>query len=128
MNSKKIYLQRVLGLILFATLFTALSCKKSFLDAPRQGLQPVAQFWQSQDDATKAVSAMYANLHEWKNIAFAPIAVESMGSDDVLKGSSPSDASFMNDFQNFTASSTEGQIADFWSGEYQTINFANQNI
>ena len=128
MNSKKIYLQRVLGLILFATLFAATSCKKSFLDAPRQGLEPVAQFWKSQDDATKAVSAMYANLHEWKNIAFAPIAVESMGSDDVLKGSSPSDASFMNDFQTFTASSTEGQIADFWSGEYQTINFANQNI
>jgi hypothetical protein len=128
MNSKKIYLQRVLGLSLFAILLIAQSCKKSFLDAPRQGLQPTAQFWKSQDDATKAVSALYANLHEWKNIAFAPIAVESMGSDDAEKGSSPSDASFMNDFDNFSASSTEGQLADFWSGEYQTINFANQNL
>ena len=128
MNSKRINLQRGLVLGLFATLAIAQSCKKSFLDAPRQAQQPVAQFWKTQDDATKAVSAMYANLHEWKNIAFAPIAVESMGSDDAEKGSSPSDAAFMNDFDNFTASSTEGQISDFWNGEYQTINFANQNL
>ena len=39
-------------------------------------------------DAGKAVNAMYANLREWTNIAFAPIAVESMGSDDAEKGSS----------------------------------------
>jgi hypothetical protein len=38
------------------------------------------------------------------------------------------DASFMNDFHNFTASATEGQISDFYSGEYQTINLANQVI
>jgi len=69
---------------------------------------------------------MYANLHEWTNIAFAPIAVESMGSDDVEKGSSPTDATFMNDFHNFSANSGEGQLSDFWGGEYKTINFANQ--
>jgi len=49
-----------------------------------------------------------------------------MGSDDVEKGSTPTDASFMNDFHFFTANSGEGQISDFWSGEYKTINFANQ--
>ena len=51
-----------------------------------------------------------------------------MGSDDVVKGSTPTDASFMNDFQNFTANSGEGQISDFWGGEYRTINLANQNL
>jgi hypothetical protein len=124
-NTRKI-LQRALGIGFIACIMVFQGCKKSFLDVNPAGNKAATQFWQSQADATSAVSAMYANLHEWKNIAFAPIAVESMGSDDVNKGSSPTDASFMNDFQNFSANSGEGQIADFWAGEYQTINFANQ--
>ena len=120
------YLKTAVGLFLLIALVTVQSCKKSFLDVTAKGTVAATQFWVTQADATSAVSAMYANLHEWKNIAFAPIAVESMGSDDVNKGSSPTDASFMNDFQNFTANSGEGQIADFWAGQYQNINFANQ--
>ncbi|MCC7402285.1 MAG: RagB/SusD family nutrient uptake outer membrane protein [Chitinophagaceae bacterium] len=101
-------------------------CQKSFLDVPPQGQQPTQQFWQSQDDATKAVNAMYANLRSWPEVAFAPIAVESLGSDDAEKGSDPGDATFMNDFDNFTATSTEGQLSDFWNGQYQEINLCNQ--
>ncbi|GAC1311707.1 MAG: RagB/SusD family nutrient uptake outer membrane protein [Mucilaginibacter sp.] len=128
MKNRKHYLQKTIGFGLFVTLILTQSCKKSFLDQPRQGLQPQSQFWQTQDDATKAVTALYANLHEYKNIAFAPIAVESMGSDDAEKGSSPSDAAFMNDFDNFSATATESQLLDFWAGQYQTINYANQNL
>lgn len=101
-------------------------CKKSFLDVAPQGQQPSEQFWQSQDDATKAVNAMYANLRSWPEVAFAPIAIESLGSDDAEKGSDPGDATFMNDFDNFTATSTEGQLSDFWNGQYQEINLCNQ--
>jgi len=102
------------------------SCSESFLDVPPQGQQEAVQFWVSEDDATKAVNAIYANLRGWTNVAFAPIALESVGSDDAEKGSSPSDATFMNNFDNFTATSTEGQISDFWSGRYQDINLCNQ--
>lgn len=102
------------------------SCKKDFLNVDPAGNVAATQFWKTEADATGAVNAMYANLREWSNIAFAPIAVESMGSDDVKKGSSASDASFMNNFHNFSVTSGEGQVASFWSGEYQTINFANQ--
>jgi len=122
----KLYI--TLGLSLLTTAVVMQSCKKSFLNVPQQAQTPVAQFWQNAGDAQKAVSAMYANLHEWTNIAFAPIAVESMGSDDAEKGSSTNDAAFMNDFDNFTATASEGQLTDFWNGEYQTINFANQNL
>ena len=31
----------------------------------------------------------------------------------------------MNDFDTFTATAGEGQISDFWHGQYQTINLAN---
>jgi hypothetical protein len=102
------------------------ACKKSFLDVPPQGAAPGDQFWRNEADATHAVNSIYANLREWKMVAFAPIAIESLGSDDAEKGSDPSDASFMNKFDNFTATSTEGQILDFWSGEYQEINLCNQ--
>ncbi len=107
-------------------LLTTAGCDKSFLDVPPQGQQPVEQFWQNEADATKAVNAIYANLRSWDIVAFSPIAVESMGSDNVEKGSTPSDATFMNNFDNFTATSTEGSLSGFWNGEYQQINLCNQ--
>lgn len=104
------------------------SCSKGFLDVPTQGQQPAVQFWTSEADATKAVNAIYANLRSWTEVAFAPIAIESLGSDDTETGSDPSDGSvpFMNSYNNFTVTSTQGQLADFWNGRYQTINLCNQ--
>ncbi len=102
------------------------NCKDTFLDVPPQGQQKAGQFWLSESDATKAVNAIYANLRSWPNISFAPIAVESLGSDNTEKGSDPSDAAYMNDFDDFTATSTEGELSDFWTGQYQNINLCNQ--
>jgi hypothetical protein len=102
------------------------ACKKSFLDVPPQGQQPSQQFWKTQNDATQSVNALYANLRSWEMVAFAPIAIESMGSDESEKGSSPGDASFHNNFDNFTHTSTEGQVNDFWLGQYRSVNLANQ--
>ncbi|MBC8033331.1 MAG: RagB/SusD family nutrient uptake outer membrane protein [Chitinophagaceae bacterium] len=102
------------------------SCKEEFLEVDPQGQQPEEQFWADEGDATEAVSALYGNLRGWTNVAFAPMAIESLASDDAEKGSSPGDASFLNKFDDFTATSTEGQLFDFWSGQYQNINFANQ--
>jgi starch-binding outer membrane protein, SusD/RagB family len=125
-NIYKQHWSKLLLLILPVAAIMAPGCKKSFLDVDPQGQQPSEQFWKDGSDATKAVNAMYGNLRGWPNVAFAPIAVESMGSDDTEKGSSPGDASFHNKFDNFTATSTEGQLLDFWTGQYQNINFANQ--
>lgn len=105
-------------------LFT--SCKKDFLDVDPQGQEQAEQFWVNEEDATQAVNAMYANLREWKQVAFAPIAIESMGSDETEKGSSATDATFHNNFDNFTHTSTEGQVLDFWLGQYQQVNLCNQ--
>jgi len=121
-----INLNKILLVGAMTALIASPSCKKSFLDVPPQGQQPSQQFWQSESDATKAVNAMYGNLREWKQVAFAPIAIESLGSDDTEKGSDPSDATFLNKFDNFTATSTEGQILDFWTGQFQEVNLANQ--
>jgi hypothetical protein len=106
--------------------FVTVSCDDDFLDVPPQGEQPDEEFWVSAEDAAKAVNAMYANLRSWPQVAFAAIAIESLGSDNAEKGSSPSDATFLNAFDNYTATATEGQILDFWTGQYQSINLANQ--
>lgn len=126
MNYKNIYIQKIGLLALCSTLIVLPACKKSFLDVDPQAQQPAVTFWKTQDDATKAVNSIYANLRSWENTAFAPIAIESVGSDETEKGSSANDASFFNNFDNFTASSTEGQLGDFWKGQYQNINLCNQ--
>ena len=127
----KIYNNKLLRAMKLAGLMTVIlllhpACTDTFLNVPPQGQQKAQLFWQSESDATKAVDAIYANLRGWTNVAFAPIATESLGSDDAEKGSDPSDATFMNDFHNFTATSTEGPLSDFWSGQYQNVNLCNQ--
>ena len=122
------FLTKVSAVVLGIAIVAQTGCKKSFLNVPPQAQQPGQEFWKTQQDATEAVNAMYANLRSWEMVAFAPIAVESMGSDEVEKGSSPGDATFMNNFDNFTHTSTEGQINDFWLGQYRSINLANQII
>jgi hypothetical protein len=123
---KKSIISTILKIAISLLLVVVSGCSDNFLDVPPQGEQKSEQFWLNEGDATKAVNAVYANLREWTSISFAPIAVESLGSDDTEKGSNPSDAPFMNNFDNFTATSTEGQLSDFWNGRYRDINLCNQ--
>ncbi|HEY6902629.1 MAG TPA: RagB/SusD family nutrient uptake outer membrane protein [Puia sp.] len=105
-------------------------CSKNFTSS-RDALvgQPAgADFWKNatQATATSAVTAIYGNLRTWNNTAFAAIAIESIGSDDALKGSTQNDAAFMNLYDTYTVTATEGQLDGFWTGQYQNINFCNQ--
>ena len=126
MKNKKYYVQKAVGLGLIAALSFSQGCKKSFLNATPATTTIAAQFWKTSADATAANATMYADLHNWNDIAFAPIALESMGSDDVTKGSVPTDATFMSEYINFTVTAGEGQLEGFWQGMYNNINFANQ--
>ncbi len=110
------------------TVFLVMACSDSFLDVPPQGKSRAEDFFVTEAHATEAVNSIYGNLRGWTNVAFAPMAIESLGSDDAEKGSDPSDAAFMNAFDNFTVTATEGQIYDFWSGRYLDINLCNQVI
>nr|MBP6372180.1 RagB/SusD family nutrient uptake outer membrane protein [Ferruginibacter sp.] len=116
-----------LSILLSASLLIT-GCKKDFLDVPPQAQQPVTQFWQTQEDATAAVNAMYANTRSWTFSAFATMAIESLGSDDASTGTEPSDGSygFMNEFDTYTVTSSNDRVNDFWVGMYQQINYCNQ--
>ncbi len=117
-------------LLLLPVLMGLISCKKDFIHIPPEGEQSAdtTKFWQTQGDATLAVNAMYANLRSWTFAAFAPMAVESLGSDDASTGTEPSDGSFafMDVFDKYTVTSTSDRIYDFWSGMYGEINYCNQ--
>jgi hypothetical protein len=126
MKNRKYYLQKAIGILMIAALFVSQGCKKSFLDVTPATTTTAAQFWKTSADATSAINAMYADLHIYNEIAFPSIALESMGSDDVTKGSVPTDASYMNEYHTFTVTSGEGQLEGFWLGIYNSINFANQ--
>ncbi|MBO9673995.1 MAG: RagB/SusD family nutrient uptake outer membrane protein [Sphingobacteriaceae bacterium] len=108
-----------------AVLFTA-SCKKDFLNVPPQAQQPSVTFWKTPEDALKGVNAIYANLRSWNNVAFNAIVIESTGSDEADKGSTPTDATFFNLYDQFTVTATHGSLQDFWTGQYQNINLCNQ--
>ncbi|KQS42011.1 RagB/SusD family nutrient uptake outer membrane protein [Pedobacter sp. Leaf194] len=123
---KNNYIQKIGLIALCSGLLILPACKKSFLDVDPQAQQPAVSFWKTQDDATKAVNSIYANLRSWENTAFPALAVESIAGDDAEKGSSANDASYLNGFDSFTVTSTEGQLQGFWTGQYQNINLCNQ--
>jgi hypothetical protein len=68
----------------------------------------------------------YGNLRSWENTAFPALVIESVGSDEADKGSSPSDATFWNLYDLHTVTSTEGSLQGFWTGQYQNILLCNQ--
>ncbi|WP_239494890.1 RagB/SusD family nutrient uptake outer membrane protein [Pedobacter yulinensis] len=119
-------MQKLGAACLFILILGASSCKDSFLDVDPQGQQVAGEFWKSEADATKAVNAIYANLRTWENVAFPALVIESTPADEADKGSTPTDATFFNLFDQFTVGSTEGSLQSFWTGQYRNINFCNQ--
>jgi hypothetical protein len=121
-----INIQKCCAVALISTALIVSSCKKSFLDVDPQGQQPAVEFWKTPDDAAKAVNSIYGNLRSWENTAFPALVIESVGSDEAEKGSSPNDATFWNLYDLHTVTSTEGSLQGFWTGQYQNILLCNQ--
>ncbi|WP_447642355.1 MULTISPECIES: RagB/SusD family nutrient uptake outer membrane protein [Chitinophagaceae] len=105
-----------------------MSCSKSFIDAKSNlvGQPAGTSLWKTPADAQSAVNTIYGNLRSWNNVAFASVILENIPSDDAAKGSTAGDATFINLYDNFTVTATEGQGDGFWTGQYQNINFCNQ--
>ncbi len=127
--SRSIHLQKILfGIVIGGSLVFLDGCNKKFLDVAPIGQQTSSTFFANSADAQKAVTSCYGHLNEWKVAAFANLAITSITSDDAEKGSVPGDAGFLNDFDNFTFTSTEFTIDDYWTGQYAGINLCNQCI
>jgi hypothetical protein len=104
-------------------------CKKSFLDSQPQGQLPSAQLYVDAAGAAQGINAIYAIGRDFNHTAFPALAIESMGGDEVQKGSTPGDSSPMGLYHSFTQTGDETGFDDpFWSGQYQSISLANQAI
>ncbi len=125
MNQSHIYKH----ILLFSLLMiSGISCKRSFLDVDPQGKKKEEQFFVSAKDAVESVNSIYGHFNTWQECGFPLLAITSIPSDDADKGSSPGDAGFLDDFDNFTFTSTQFLIDDFWKGQYAGINLSNQCI
>jgi len=129
-NSHQVRPLKRLTLYIAAGCMVLASCSKNFTSQKDTllGAPAGADFWKNADAATagRAVNAMYGSLRTWNNTAFAAICIENVGSDDAVKGSVSNDATFINQYDNFTVDPSEGQLDGFWSGQYVNINFCNQ--
>jgi hypothetical protein len=114
-------------IILVLGLGLLVSCQ-DYLEFPPEGEIPQEQFFTSQEDAQKAVNAMYGYLRSWDISAFNYLILGSIPSEDIKKGSSPGDGSWANDYDNFQHTKTQVQIQDFWASRYKGINLSNQVI
>lgn len=103
------------------------SCN-DYLEFPPEGEVPVAEFFQTEEDATKAVTAMYGYMRHWDISAFSYIIMSELASDNLVKGSSPGDGAWANSFPIFQFTKTDGQIKDFFNCRYKAINLSNQVI
>jgi len=115
-------------IILPITLLVLMVSCQDYLEFPPEGQIPQEKFFSSQEDAQQAVNAMYGYLRTWNVSAFSYLILGSLPSDEILKGSSPGDGSWANDYVNFQYTKTQSQIKDFWTGRYEGINLCNQVI
>ncbi len=104
------------------------SCQDSLLTKQPLGEQTSGTFFQTQEDAILATNASYAHLRNFNVHVFSYLGVTDMASDDAEKGSTPSDASFLRELDEFTFSPGNGAFSGIWNGYYQGIQRTNQAI
>ena len=116
-------------IFLTLTLFSLIiSCSDDFVDIKREGTVDVTDFFKTQDDAMQATNAVYSFLRSWDNTGFPAQYVFGVTGDDVEKGSNPGDASFINAYDHFTFTVSDGGVRGYWIGQWQAVNRANQVI
>ncbi|MEK6479465.1 RagB/SusD family nutrient uptake outer membrane protein [Catalinimonas sp. 4WD22] len=100
-----------------------LSSCEDFLEKEPLGDLTTEAFYESQDDAVLATNAIYNAYRAWFVTGGFPIA--DIMSDDMVKGSSPADAAFLSDINNFNFTPGEGTFSNIWSALFVGVRRAN---
>lgn len=109
-------------------LSAAFSCNSDFLNVDLEETTYADAFFKTSEHAVEATNAIYSYLRSWENSAFPYQYVFGVPADDVVKGSNPGDASFINEYDNFTFTATNDGIKGYWNGQWIAVNRANQVI
>jgi starch-binding outer membrane protein, SusD/RagB family len=114
MNSK------ILSFIL--SLFLLTNCQ-DFLERPPLGAVTEVNFFQTERDAVLGTNAIYNTLRDWSLTGGFPI-IDIM-SDDMNKGSNPTDAPPVATFDNFTFDNNQDLILAMYATLYRGVRRAN---
>jgi len=104
------------------------ACQKDFLDRKPLGDASADTFFENEDQAVYAVNAIYNQFRQWDCISLPYLGVTDIISDDADKGSTPTDALFLLEVDNFTFDATNISFSSVWRGYYNAIARANLAI
>ena len=116
---------RISALLLLAMTW---SCSSDFLDRKPKGQLTYDTFFETSDHALWATNAIYQQYRSWEMCAFPWIGITDIISDDADKGSTPTDALYVLELDDFTFNSTNSAFAGAWQGHYHAIFRANLAI
>lgn len=111
--------------ILLFTCITAGSCKKFLTETP-YSLLSTNNFYQSAGDAAVALNGVFATLTAQTYYGRTSWTVTELGGEDLtVPSNSSSDRITLG---NYTANSSNGEVANWWNNIYSCINRANDVI
>jgi len=105
-----------------------LGCSEEFLDKKPLVQQTTDTFFQTEDHALQATNATYSMLRDWQVHVFSYIGMSDIISDDADKGSTPDDATFLRELDDFDFDASNVAPSSVWSGYYRAIYRANLAI
>ncbi len=118
---------KLAGVSLLLIIIAFTSCS-DIVDKKPLGQLTSENFFQNEEQAIQATNASYEKLRDWNVHVFAFLGLTDMISDDATKGSTPTDAAHLLEFEDFTFDAGHGEINSWWTGNYEGINRANTAI
>ncbi len=109
-------------------LCTFSACKEDFLDRKPLGEADFDTFFENADQAVLATNAVYSQLRAWDCISLPYLGATDILSDDGDKGSTPSDALYLQEMDEFLFDPTNLTPSSVWRGYYRVIARANLAI
>lgn len=107
------------------------SCSSDFLDRKPKGLLTYDTFFETEEHAVQATNAVYNNFLSWEFTALPYLGATDIVSDDSDKGSTPNDALYLLEMDEFQFNATNTVFSGMWKGHFHTIfraNLAIENI
>ncbi len=104
------------------------ACSEDFLEKKPLGQLSSDTFFTTEEHAILSTNTVYSMLRNWEVHVFSYIGITDIVSDDADKGSTPNDANFLTEIDNFTFDPGNTAFGGVWSGFYRGIYRANLNI
>ena len=127
-RSREIKTSVIFRTLLVLLIAVASGCSEDFLERKPKGKLTFDTFFETSDHAVWATNAIYQKFRTWELCAFPWIGITDIISDDADKGSTPNDAPYMLELDEFTFDATNTAITGAWTGHYQLIFRANLAI